>query len=282
MTTMQLWGEIFSAFSIQSVLWVFAGVAWGIFGGALPGVTASLAMSLILPFTIALEPVQAFMLLAAVYVGAEYGGSIPAILVGVPGTPANAPTALDGRQMHLNGHSGKALGYSLTGGCFGSFFGGILGVFLLGLLVKISLMLDASAFFALALFGLSAVISMSKGNMAKGFISIILGIMLGSIGADNFTGMPRFTMGMIQLGDGVSDVPAVVGFVAAAELFGQIIQQIQEKKLVSPMLGKLDYTFVTIKEFLATIKTAIVSMIMGIVVGVMPGRGPHHRLVHRV
>lgn len=114
MTTMQLWGEIFSAFSIQSVLWVFAGVAWGIFGGALPGVTASLAMSLILPFTIALEPVQAFMLLAAVYVGAEYGGSIPAILVGVPGTPANAPTALDGRQMHLNGHSGKALGYSLT------------------------------------------------------------------------------------------------------------------------------------------------------------------------
>lgn len=71
-------------------------------------------MSLILPFTIALEPVQAFMLLAAVYVGAEYGGSIPAILVGVPGTPANAPTALDGRQMHLNGHSGKALGYSLT------------------------------------------------------------------------------------------------------------------------------------------------------------------------
>ena len=214
------------------------------------------------------------MLLAAVYVGAEYGGSIPAILVGVPGTPANAPTALDGRQMHLNGHSGKALGYSLTGGCFGSFFGGILGVFLLGLLVKISLMLDASAFFALALFGLSAVISMSKGNMAKGFISIILGIMLGSIGADNFTGMPRFTMGMIQLGDGVSDVPAVVGFVAAAELFGQIIQQIQEKKLVSPMLGKLDYTFVTIKEFLATIKTAIVSMIMGIVVGVMPGAGP--------
>ena len=157
---------------------------------------------------------------------------------------------------------------------FGSFFGGILGVFLLGLLVKISLMLDASAFFALALFGLSAVISMSKGNMAKGFISIILGIMLGSIGADNFTGMPRFTMGMIQLGDGVSDVPAVVGFVAAAELFGQIIQQIQEKKLVSPMLGKLDYTFVTIKEFLATIKTAIVSMIMGIVVGVMPGAGP--------
>lgn len=135
-------------------------------------------------------------------------------------------------------------------------------------------MLDASAFFALALFGLSAVISMSKGNMAKGFISIILGIMLGSIGADNFTGMPRFTMGMIQLGDGVSDVPAVVGFVAAAELFGQIIQQIQEKKLVSPMLGKLDYTFVTIKEFLATIKTAIVSMIMGIVVGVMPGAGP--------
>ena len=110
--------------------------------------------------------------------------------------------------------------------------------------------------------------------MAKGFISIILGIMLGSIGADNFTGMPRFTMGMIQLGDGVSDVPAVVGFVAAAELFGQIIQQIQEKKLVSPMLGKLDYTFVTIKEFLATIKTAIVSMIMGIVVGVMPGAGP--------
>lgn len=274
MTTMQLWGEIFSTFSPMSIVWVTAGVIWGIFGGALPGVTASLAMSLIMPFTIALEPVNAFMLLAATYVGAEYGGSIPAILLGVPGTPANAPTALDGRQMHLNGHSGKALGYSLTGGSFGSFFGGILGVFLLGVLVKISLMLDPSAFFALALFGLSAVVSMSKKNMAKGFISIILGLMLGSIGSDNFTGMTRFTMGMIELGDGVSDVPAVVGFVAAAELFGQVIVQIQEKNLVSSMLGKLDYTFVTIKEFLAGIKVSLFSMVLGIVVGVMPGAGP--------
>lgn len=161
-----------------------------------------------------------------------------------------------------------------TGGSFGSFFGGILGVFLLGVLVKISLMLDPSAFFALALFGLSAVVSMSKKNMAKGFISIILGVMLGSIGSDNFTGMTRFTMGMIQLGDGVSDVPAVVGFVAAAELFGQVIVQIQEKNLVSSMLGKLDYTFVTIKEFLAGIKVSLFSMVLGIVVGVMPGAGP--------
>ena len=160
-----------------------------------------------------------------------------------------------------------------TGGSFGSFFGGILGVFLLGVLVKISLMLDPSAFFALALFGLSAVVSMSKKNMAKGFISIILGVMLGSIGSDNFTGMTRFTMGMIQLGDGVSDVPAVVGFVAAAELFGQVIVQIQEKNLVSSMLGKLDYTFVTIKEFLAGIKVSLFSMVLGIVVGVMPGAG---------
>ncbi|NDO38505.1 tripartite tricarboxylate transporter permease [Anaerotruncus colihominis] len=99
MTTMQLWGEIFSTFSPMSIVWVTAGVIWGIFGGALPGVTASLAMSLIMPFTIALEPVNAFMLLAATYVGAEYGGSVPAILLGVPGTPANAPTALDGRQL---------------------------------------------------------------------------------------------------------------------------------------------------------------------------------------
>ena len=147
-------------------------------------------------------------------------------------------------------------------------------MFLLGVLVKISLMLDPSAFFALALFGLSAVVSMSKKNMAKGFISIILGVMLGSIGSDNFTGMTRFTMGMIQLGDGVSDVPAVVGFVAAAELFGQVIVQIQEKNLVSSMLGKLDYTFVTIKEFLAGIKVSLFSMVLGIVVGVMPGAGP--------
>lgn len=274
MTTLELWKEIFSAFSIPGVLWVFAGVTWGIFGGALPGVTASLAMSLVLPFTIALDPVTAFMLLAAVYVGAEYGGSIPAILLSVPGTPANAPTALDGHQMHLSGRSGKALGYSLIGGSFGSFFGGVIGVFMLGLLVKISLLLDPSAFFALALFGLSAVVSMSKGNMVKGFISVILGIMLGTIGSDNFTGMTRFTMGMIQLGDGVSDVPAVVGLVAASELFGQVIRQMQEKKLVSAMLGKLDYTFTTIREFFACIKVAILSMFTGIVVGVMPGAGP--------
>ena len=274
MTTLELWQQIFAAFSPMGLVWVFVGVTWGIFGGALPGVTASLAMSLALPFTIAMDPVHAFMLLAACYVGAEYGGSIPAILLSVPGTPANAPTAMDGHQMHLQGHSGKALGYSLVGGSFGSFFGGLIGVFLLGVLVKIALLLDPSAMFALAFFGLSAVVSMSKGNLAKGFISILLGIMLGTIGSDNFSGMTRFTMGMIQLGDGVSDVPAVVGFVAASELFGQVITQISEKNLTSPMLGKLDFTFITIKEFLASIKVALVSMVMGLVVGVMPGAGP--------
>lgn len=274
MTTLELWQQIFSAFSPAGLLWVIVGVTWGIFGGALPGVTASLAMSLALPFTIAMDPIHAFMLLASCYVGAEYGGSIPAILLSVPGTPANAPTALDGHQMHLNGKSGKALGYSLMAGSFGSFFGGLIGVFLLGVLVKIALLLDPSAMFAMAFFGLSAVVSMSKGNLTKGFISILLGIMLGTIGSDNFSGMTRFTMGMIQLGDGVSDVPAVVGFVAASELFGQVINQIRDKKLTSPMLGKLDFTFTTIKEFLATIKVAVVSMVMGLVVGVMPGAGP--------
>ncbi len=269
-----IWAGIFSALSLTGIGVVFLGTTWGIIAGALPGVTASMGMALILPFVLGMEPAHAFMILAGAYVGAEYGGSIPAILIGTPGQPANAPTSMDGHQMHLNGHSGKALGYSLTAGAFGSFLGGIIAISLLVVLSKIALLFGPADFFALAIFGLSAVVSMSKGSFIKGFMSVILGLMLGTVGSDTLTGMTRYAFGSHNLAEGLGEVPVIIGLVAASEIIDQVVKQVQSKKAKSEMLGKLDYTFITLKEAFASWKAAVFSTVLGIVVGVMPGAGP--------
>ncbi len=116
---------------------VVVGVLWGICGGALPGISASIAMALMLPFTFSLEPMNAIILLASVYIGAEYGGSIPAILIRTPGTNSAAATVFDGYEMHKQGKSGEALGLSLVGGTLGS---------LVGLIVLIALTEPLSRF----------------------------------------------------------------------------------------------------------------------------------------
>ena len=109
--------------SWQVVVAAFGGVLWGILGGALPGISPSIAMALLLPFTVGLDPPTALVLLASVYVGAEYGGSIPAILIRTPGTNAAAATVLDGHAMAKQGRAGEALGISLISGLYGGLFG---------------------------------------------------------------------------------------------------------------------------------------------------------------
>src|SRR3954471_23628160 len=114
------WQALTSGFAIPATVF---GVVWGIFGGALPGISPSIAMALLLPFTYAMEPIAAVVMLAGVYVGAEYGGSIPAILIRTPGTNSAAATVIDGYELNRQGRAGEALGISLMSGVVGSLFG---------------------------------------------------------------------------------------------------------------------------------------------------------------
>jgi putative tricarboxylic transport membrane protein len=180
-------------------MWVivaaFGGVLWGILGGALPGISPSIAMALLLPFTVGLPPTIAIVLLASVYVGAEYGGSIPAILIRTPGTNSAAATVIDGFEMARQGKSGEALGISLMSGLVGGLFGLVVLVLATESLAQVALAFTPAAYFSLGVLGLSVIASLSGGTLLKGLIAASLGLMIAFIGSDPMSGVSRFTFG---------------------------------------------------------------------------------------
>src|ERR671921_96589 len=180
-----------------------AGLVWGIIGGALPGISASITMALILPLTYTLDPVSAVVLLASTYIGAEYGGSIPAILIRTPGTNAAAATVIDGYEMKRQGRAGEALGISLWSGVVGSLFGLAMLVLLTEPLSRLALAFTPMAYFGLGILGLSVIASMTGGSLIKGLAAAIVGMMIATVGTDPISGVTRFTFGVPDLLSGV-------------------------------------------------------------------------------
>jgi putative tricarboxylic transport membrane protein len=197
------------------------GVAWGILGGALPGISPSITMALLLPFTYGLDPTVAVVMLASTYVGAEYGGSIPAILLRTPGTNAAAATVVDGYAMKQQGRAGEALGISLYSGCVGGLWGLAALVLLAEPLSRIALSFTPAAFCALGVLGLSVIVSLSQASLLKGLIAGLLGLMIATVGTDPVTGLTRFTFDRPELLSGVPPILAMVGLFAVSELLVQ-------------------------------------------------------------
>ena len=177
----------------------FAGVTWGILGGALPGISPSITMALLLPLTYGMDPTTAIVMLAATYVGAEYGGSIPAILIRTPGTNAAAATVVDGYAMKQQGRAGEALGISLYSGFIGGLFGLGIVVLLAEPLSTVALAFTPQAYFALGVLGLSVIASLARESLVKGLMAGVLGLMIATIGTDPVTGLNRFTFGSPEL-----------------------------------------------------------------------------------
>ncbi len=199
-----------------------AGVVWGIFGGALPGISPSIAMALLLPFTYGMEPVVAIVLLASVYVGAEYGGSIPAILIRTPGTNSAAATTLDGYELARQGRAGEALGISLVSGLVGGLFGLAVLVLATEPLASVALAFTPPAYFALGVLGLSVIASLSGGSLLRGLVGAFLGLMVATVGTDPVSGVPRFTFGSPDLLGGIRPILVMVGLFAVAEMLEQV------------------------------------------------------------
>ena len=214
--------EIFTLLtSTPLVVAALAGVAWGIVGGALPGVSPSIAMALLLPFTYGMTPPIAIVLLGAVYVGAEYGGSIPAILIKTPGTNAAAATVIDGHAMYERGMGAEALGISLYSSVIGSLFGLVVLVTLTEPLARLALEFTPMSYFGLGILGLSIIGSLSGKSVIKGLAAGVLGLMVATIGTDPISGVPRFTFGSPELLDGVAPILVMVGLFAVSELLHQ-------------------------------------------------------------
>jgi putative tricarboxylic transport membrane protein len=207
----------------------FAGVLWGIIGGALPGISPSIAMALLLPFTFGMDPATAIIMLASVYVGAEYGGSIPAILIRTPGTNSAAATVLDGFEMNRQGRGGEALGISLISGLVGGLFGLAVLVVATGPLARFALSFTPPAYFALGVLGLSVIAGLSGKSLLKGLFAGLLGFMMATIGTDPVSGVTRFTFDSPDLLGGIRPIIVMVGLFAVTELMVQVVEPDWEK-----------------------------------------------------
>jgi putative tricarboxylic transport membrane protein len=248
------------------------GVVWGILGGALPGISPSIAMALLLPFTYAMEPVVAIVLLASTYVGAEYGGSIPAILIRTPGTNASAATAIDGYEMQRQGRGGEALGLSLMTGVLGGLFGLALLVLLTEPLARVALLFTPPAYFALGVLGLSVIASLSEGSMIKGLIAGVIGLMIATVGTDPLSGVGRFTFRMPELIEGIPFILVMVGVFAVSELMiqsGQPDWSKAEKDKVRDTRLKLP----SVRTLWRLRRAQGIGWFFGALEGVMPGAG---------
>lgn len=255
-------------FGTPAILAAFAGVAYGIVGGAMPGISPSVAMALLVPFTLTMEPTTAIILLASVYVGAEYGGSIPAILINTPGTNAAAATTIDGYALHQQGRGGEALGISLMAGVVGGLVGVIMLVALTGPLAKLALAFTPPAYFALGILSLSVIASLTEGSLVKGLISGVLGLMIATIGSDPISGVTRYTFGFAELYGGIHFILVMMGVFAMSELFMQV-GLIDHNKTGRDTRIKLP----KLKDWKRLWLPVSVGSAMGVFEGVTPGGG---------
>lgn len=201
-----------------NLLYCFVGVFLGTFIGVLPGVGPLAAVAMLLPVSFYLEPTTALVMLAGVYYGAEYGGSIASILLNIPGTPSSSVTCLDGYPMAQQGRAGVALFATSIASFFGGIFGVIVMVLLAPRLADFALLFQPAEYFSVMVLGLIAASVVSSSGALRGLMMVCLGILLGTIGVDVNSGETRFTGGIPEIRDGVSLVVVAMGLFGVAEV----------------------------------------------------------------
>ena len=253
----------------KPILAIVVGVIFGILAGAMPGLSPSTAVALLVPFSYTMPPGLALILLTSIYIATNYGGSITAVLINTPGTPAAAVTAFDGYPLTLQGKAGKGLGTALIA----STIGGAIGVAILILfavpLARIALKFSPADYFALALFGLATVASMGRGNIIKALLAILFGLLVKTVGIDSISGFSRFTFGSDMLYDGFTLIPALIGLFAVSVVF----EKVEKWTGLARTLDKIDNKLPSIKEFMEIKGTILRSSIIGTIIGIFPGAG---------
>ena len=261
--------EVFIQQPLLLILLV-AGVFFGMVFGAIPGLTAALGVSLILPFTFAMTASQGITTLIGIYVGGISGGLIAAVLLNIPGSPASIVTCFDGSPMARNGRAGDAL----TIGVFSSFIGGLISALALIIiapqLAKIALMFGSWEYFAMGIMGLSVVVSLCSKDMVKGFISAIIGMLFAMVGMDAVMGTPRLTFGAWQLNGGLDTLDILMGLFALTEVLTQLKTINQKFETIDPGHVRA----VPNKQMLkGTLKTHLSGSLIGTFIGILPGIG---------
>lgn len=266
---MSNWMDGLSAVAdFQVVIMLVLGVLIGMVVGALPGISATVGVALLLPFTFALEPLAGMMLLLGIYGGAVYAGSIPAILIRTPGTPASAASVADGHAMTLAGKGVQALKISVLASCIGGFIGVLLLAFFSPVIADFALGFGSSANFMLALFALTIIASISEGRMVKGLIAGFLGLGIAMIGLDTIQGFPRLTFGNADLISGISFIPLMIGLFAVSEAFLQVERLAKLNLKMKPEKFRASPSW-----FRKLMPSSLLGSAIGFVIGIIPGVG---------
>lgn len=243
----------------------------GIIFGCLPGLTASIGIALLTGFTYGVDTKLSLIMLMSIYVGAIYGGSISAVLIGIPGTGSAAATVLDGYPLAKKGEGGKALTLATIASFIGSLFGAFCLALFTPLLLKISLNFTSVEYTLLAIFGITICGSLtSAGEPLKGWISGCIGLFISSIGFDPIFSYPRFTYGSVPLLGGVNFVPAMIGLFGLPAVFTTLAYGIENKNSSSLKKQRSSNFFRFIREHITLI---LKSGIIGAFIGTIPGVG---------
>ncbi len=258
-------------FSLQSVLLLIVGTAVGIFVGAMPGLSVNMGLALLFPITFSVGGWQGIIMLLGIYCGAIYGGSITAILLKTPGTPASAATTLDGYPMARGGQPGRALAISTTASTFGGVFSTVCLVLFAPLLAQVALQFSKPEYFALAIFGISMITSVAPGSILKGIIGCLVGLWIATIGLDPMSGLERFTLGTLYLSGGISFMPILIGLFALTQVFVNAEESFG-RKTVSENI-KLDSVLPNCKDLKLISPTLLRSSCIGTFIGCVPGTG---------
>jgi TctA family transporter len=270
---MELLDNIGLGFSVAltavNLLYCLAGVFLGTLIGVLPGLGPTATIAMLLPVTFTLPPVSSLIMLAGIYYGSQYGGSTTSILVNVPGEAASVVTALDGYQMARKGRAGVAL----TTAAIGSFFAGTVATVILALfappLAEIALKFGPAEFFSLMVLGLLASLVLARGSLLHATGMVVLGLLLGLVGADVNTGTQRFTFGIPQLADGIGFVVVAMGMFGLAE----IVRNLENEDDRSLLVSKITTLMPSREDWKRMIAPILRGTAIGSVLGILPGSG---------
>ncbi|KKB06945.1 hypothetical protein VE25_20025 [Devosia geojensis] len=257
------------AFDPVNILYCFLGVLLGTLVGVLPGIGPTATIAMLLPITFTLPAETALIMLAGIYYGAQYGGSTTAILINLPGESSAAVTAIDGYQMARNGRAGPAL----AAAALGSFFAGSVATFLLAAfappLARAALNFGAPEYFSLIVLGLLVSIALAHGSILKALAMIVLGLLLGMVGQDIYTGTPRFTFGVRELFGGLNFVAVAVGVFGIAE----ILRNLEDETEREVGVKRVTNLWLTREDFRRIVGPVLRGTGLGSILGVLPGGG---------
>ncbi|MCH8466302.1 MAG: tripartite tricarboxylate transporter permease [Roseinatronobacter sp.] len=253
----------------ESIFFLGLGVTIGVIAGAIPGMSATMAVALTLPFTFALQPIFGILLLLGVYKGGIFGGSIPAILIKTPGTPASSATALDGYPMAEQGRAGEALSMSLYASCIADLMSNLALIVFAAWLASFALNFGPPEMFTLIVFSLTIIAGVSGDSLIKGIFAAGVGLMLATIGLDFIAGTERLTFGSIDMRGGLNFIAVLIGLFALPE----IISYMRKSQAQDHRVRGMGYSKLKWLDFRRCLKSIFRGSAIGVFLGAIPGIG---------